>query len=121
MIPILFEARFGRAILFAAAIVLAHSLPVTGQTASPDTGQELVEKLCSGCHAVGVSDRSHHSAAPAFRDVLKRYPAKMLAEALAEGIMTGHPDMPEYSFESEQIAAILAYLERLAENGSGPR
>lgn len=121
MSPIPFRARSARAILFATGIAMVQPFPAAGQPVSPDTGKELVEKLCSGCHAVGVSDRSRHAAAPAFRDVLKRYPARMLAEALAEGIITGHPDMPEYSFEPEQIAAILAYLEGLAENGKVPR
>jgi mono/diheme cytochrome c family protein len=37
----------------------------------------------------------------------------MLEEALAEGIVTGHNEMPEFSFEPEQIASIVAYLQTL--------
>jgi mono/diheme cytochrome c family protein len=36
-----------------------------------------------------------------------------LEEALAEGISTGHPDMPEFIFEPDQIEAILAYIGSL--------
>jgi mono/diheme cytochrome c family protein len=40
-----------------------------------------------------------------------RYPTEALAESLAEGISVGSPDMPEFSFEHDEIAAILAYLK----------
>ena len=45
--------------------------------------------------------------APAFRDLSKRYPIQHLAEALAEGIVTGHSDMPEFTFEPCEIEALL--------------
>ena len=34
--------------------------------------------------------------APPFRDLPKRYPVENLAEALAEGIVTGHPARPRF-------------------------
>ena len=36
-----------------------------------------------------------------------------LAEALAEGISTGHPDMPEFVFEADEVGAIIQYLESI--------
>ena len=36
-----------------------------------------------------------------------------LAEALAEGIMTAHPQMPVFTFTPEQIDDLLAYLDSL--------
>ena len=36
-----------------------------------------------------------------------------LAEALAEGIVSGHPDMPVFVFTPPQIEAFLAYLNSL--------
>jgi cytochrome c len=39
-----------------------------------------------------------------------------LAEALAEGLSVGYPDMPELAFEPDQIAAILAYLKSIQEH-----
>jgi mono/diheme cytochrome c family protein len=41
------------------------------------------------------------------------YPPESLAEALAEGIVSGHPDMPEFVFKPPEIEAIIAYLDSL--------
>ena len=77
-------------------------------------GQALVEKHCASCHAIGTADASPHKQAPPFRDVVTRYPAEHLAEALAEGIQSGHPDMPVFVFEPDDINAFLAFLDSLA-------
>lgn len=78
-----------------------------------ERGSRLVKRNCGMCHATGRSDSSILSKAPAFRDLHKRYPAASLGEALAEGILTGHPTMPEFRFASAQIAEILAYIESI--------
>jgi cytochrome c len=44
---------------------------------------------------------------------MTRYPPENLAEALAEGIVSGHPDMPEYVLSPEEIEAVMAYLHTL--------
>jgi hypothetical protein len=36
-----------------------------------------------------------------------------LEESLAEGIVVGHPDMPEFRFRPEDVAAIISYLESI--------
>jgi cytochrome c len=77
------------------------------------TGQALMQKNCARCHAIGMEDSSHHEDAPPFRVVVTRYPPENLAEALAEGIVSGHPDMPEFVFQPDEIEAILAYLDSL--------
>jgi mono/diheme cytochrome c family protein len=59
--------------------------------------------------------------APPFRDLAKRYPVENLAEALAEGIVTGHPAMPRFTFEPREIDALLAYISSLAPPGAGKR
>ncbi|WP_421914396.1 c-type cytochrome [Mesorhizobium sp.] len=76
-------------------------------------GKALVETNCARCHAVGKTDKSTHPDAPAFRTLSQRYPIADLEEALAEGISTGHPDMPEWVASPEQIDAILAYIQSL--------
>lgn len=60
-----------------------------------------------------MTDLSPHPDAPAFRSLARRYPIETLAEALAEGISTGHPDMPEFVASSAQIEAIIAYIGSL--------
>lgn len=93
--------------------LVVFALPANAQQLA-DKGRDLLERLCSDCHAVTLKDKSRHPAALPFRDVMKRYKAEFLSEALAEGLSTGHPDMPEFSFEPEQIAAIVEYLDGLA-------
>ena len=76
-------------------------------------GKALVGANCARCHAIGATDTSNHPDAPAFRTLSQRYPIDALAEALAEGISTGHPDMPEFVASPQQIDAILAYIGSL--------
>jgi mono/diheme cytochrome c family protein len=78
-----------------------------------EAGRRLVEANCSSCHAVGPTDKSQHPDAPAFRTLSERYPIDSLAEALAEGISTGHPDMPQFVATPSQIDEIIAYLTSL--------
>lgn len=76
-------------------------------------GKGLVEEKCARCHSVGVSDESLHKDAPPFRVLATRWPLEHLEEALAEGIVTGHPDMPVFAFEPDDIDAILEFLHTL--------
>jgi cytochrome c len=76
-------------------------------------GAELLQRDCARCHAVGRSGASPHKEAPAFRTLGKRYPIDSLEEALAEGIVSGHPDMPEFEYAPDQIGDIIAYLKSI--------
>ena|SRR6516165_10321410 len=76
-------------------------------------GEALLGAKCARCHAVLRTGESPHSAAPAFRTLSRRYPIEGLAESLAEGLSVGHSDMPEFVFERDEIAAILAYLNSI--------
>jgi hypothetical protein len=59
----------------------------------------------------GAAGESPFAEAPPFRTLGQRFRIADLEEALAEGIQTGHPAMPEFAFEPEDVAAIIAYLE----------
>jgi mono/diheme cytochrome c family protein len=76
-------------------------------------GQSLADARCASCHATGPTGASPRPPAPAFRDLHRRYPVDQLAESLAEGIVTGHPDMPAFTFDRAEIEAFLAYLGAL--------
>ena len=76
-------------------------------------GERLAQDRCAACHAVGRTDPSPRANAPAFRDLHRRYPVEQLAESLAEGIVTGHPDMPEQAFSPEEVNALITYLRSL--------
>jgi cytochrome c len=79
-------------------------------------GESVLTTNCSRCHAVGRTGNSTQPQAPPFRTLGQRYPIEVLAEALAEGLSSGHPDMPEFRFEIDDVDAILAYLESIQES-----
>ena len=74
-------------------------------------GKSLVTANCSRCHAIGKEGDSPHAEAPAFRTLSNKYPVENLAESLAEGIVSGHPDMPIFVFSPQDVAAIIDYLQ----------
>ena len=76
-------------------------------------GRRLAELHCSRCHAVGNADTGLMEGAPPLRDLKLRYPIEDLAEALAEGMITAHPQMPVFTFSTEEIDDLLAYLDSL--------
>jgi cytochrome c len=80
-----------------------------------DKGEVLVQENCSRCHAIGVEGPSPNADAPPFRTLSSRYPIEDLAESLAEGIVSGHPDMPIFVFGPHDVDAIIAYLESIQE------
>lgn len=94
---------------------VAIVVSVTGALADDlsDRGRSLLQANCSSCHAIGIDGDSPHDEAPPFRAVMKIYGASSLEEALAEGLVTGHPDMPEFTFSAEETAAIVAFLQSL--------
>jgi len=112
----LIGAVLGAAIVVAACA--AETVPSKTGGDSGDaamTGQAMAEAYCSQCHAVGREDRSLHEDAPPFRTLSERFPIRDLEEALAEGIVVGHPDMPVFVFQPNEIDALLDYLETIQE------
>lgn len=77
---------------------------------NPKRGEELLAKNCASCHAIGRTGESSDKLAPPFRTLGQRYPIDSLEEALGEGILTGHPDMPEFKFDAGDVGAIITYL-----------
>jgi cytochrome c len=81
-------------------------------------GEALVQENCSRCHAIGKEGNSTHPEAPPFRTLSSRYPIEDLSESLAEGIVSGHPDMPIFVFSPSDIEAIIDYLQSIQEQPS---
>ncbi len=96
-----------------ASVAEERSTDAALQAKLAETGRAIVKEKCARCHATGLDDKSPHEKAPPFRDVATRYPSENLAEALAEGIVSGHPDMPVFIFEPEEIEGFIAYLDSL--------
>jgi cytochrome c len=83
--------------------------------ASPDEqrGKTFALNNCARCHSIDKVTPSSLKIAPPFRTLHKRYPIETIAEALAEGIVTGHPSMPQFQLDPDQIHDLLAYLKTL--------
>jgi mono/diheme cytochrome c family protein len=76
-------------------------------------GQIIARTHCARCHAIDRVSASPLAIAPPFRTLHKKYPVENLEEALAEGLSTGHPTMPEFRFEADQINDFIAFLRTL--------
>ena len=85
------------------------------ESAAVKRGEALLSRNCARCHATGTAGFSPHPEAPPFRTLSRRYPVEGLAEALAEGLFVGHPDMPQFTFEPRDVGAIISYLKSIQE------
>jgi mono/diheme cytochrome c family protein len=96
---------------FLVAALLSSVTPLAAS--SPQQGKRLALTYCARCHAIDKVSPSPLKIAPPFRTLHERYPVEMLQEALSEGIVTGHPTMPQFSFDADQVGDFLAYLKTL--------
>jgi mono/diheme cytochrome c family protein len=76
-------------------------------------GRTFALANCARCHAVDKVSPSPLAIAPPFRVLHERYPVETLEEALGEGIVTGHPNMPEFKLAPDQVGDFIAYLKTL--------
>ena len=95
------------------ALTFIALTPATAGSPQEQRGKTLALNNCARCHAIDKVSPSPLKIAPPFRTLHKRYPIETLAEALAEGISTGHPTMPAFQLEPDQIGDLLAYLKSL--------
>ncbi len=104
-----------RSVVALTALLLTSSLASAQDVPQVKRGEALLIRNCAMCHAVGRTGASPHAQAPEFRTLSRRYKIEALAEALGEGIISGHPDMPEFRFSAGDVGAVLAYLESIQE------
>lgn len=89
--------------------------PTVARGEDPDvaTGLRIARDACSPCHAIGKTGASPKAEAPVFRELGRKYPVENLEEALAEGVVVGHPQMPEVKMNEREIAAFVAWLKTI--------
>jgi len=102
-------------LVLAAAFVGARPGIGGAESLSPGAqrGLTFIQTHCSRCHAIGKAGESPLAIAPPFRTLHTKYPVESLQEALAEGIVTGHPTMPQFQLDPAQINDVIAYLKWL--------
>ena len=109
-----------RSALYCAALLAASALfsaCYAQSQAAIRHGREIAERLCARCHAIGPEGESPHPAAPPFRMIAAKGHTENLEEALGEGIVVGHPDMPQFQFSPRDVGALIAYLKSLSGKG----
>jgi mono/diheme cytochrome c family protein len=97
-------------IIIACLAVLALIPSAAAAQEQEARGREIAEAACSPCHAIGLQGASPNPQAPVFRELGRKYKVEDLEEALGEGILVGHPAMPQVRMEPQDIEAFLAWL-----------
>jgi mono/diheme cytochrome c family protein len=77
-------------------------------------GEELAERMCAQCHALGSSVDSPHPDAPPFGMLNRRIDLDTFTDRLRAGLVSGHPDMPTVRFSREDARALLLYLRAIS-------
>jgi cytochrome c len=103
--------RFSAA--FILLLALSPGVHAEDRSGQIEVGRDIADRLCARCHAIGAEDEGPDEQAPPLRAFAGKWPLENLEEALAEGITVGHPDMPEFVLDPDEIASFIAYLESL--------
>jgi mono/diheme cytochrome c family protein len=94
-------------------IGLLLTTPALAAPTAEQRGKAFARSNCARCHAIDRVSKSPVEIAPPLRTLHRRYPIDSLGEALAEGISTGHADMPVFELNPDQIHDLLSYLKTL--------
>lgn len=102
-----------KAHLYHVGIALLTMTPALALSPAEQRGKSFALNNCARCHSIDRVTQSPLKIAPPFRTLHLRYPIETLGEALAEGISTGHPTMPQFRLDPDQIHDLLSYLKTL--------
>jgi len=105
------EHRLGLLAVAAATLWLFTGGQLHAQSAQ--RGLIFARANCARCHSIDKVSPSPLKIAPPFRTLHNKYPVESLEEALAEGIITAHQNMPEFRLERDQIGDFIAFLKTL--------
>jgi mono/diheme cytochrome c family protein len=101
-------------IVLCAIVWCANNPAHAQQSPAAQRGLTFVRVHCAQCHAIDRSSESPLVIAPPFRTLHLKYPIESLSWRLTEGIVAGHPTMPQFRLEADQIGDVIAYLKTLA-------
>jgi hypothetical protein len=99
--------------LFALVLMTSSTMAQTALDPSAQRGLTIARTYGARCHSIDRISPSPLKIAPPFRTLHKKYPVEQLEEPLAEGLSTGHPTMPEFRLEVDQINDFIAFLKSL--------
>jgi cytochrome c len=102
------------AVIALGAIALYGGGPALAQQPpAAQRGLTFVRVHCAQCHSIDQVSESPLTIAPAFRTLHLKYPIESLQRPLSEGIIAGHPTMPQFRLDADQVADVIAYLKTL--------
>jgi cytochrome c len=99
--------------LYQVGFALLMLNPALAASPAEQRGETFALNNCARCHSIDRASQSPLKIAPPFRTLHLRYPVETLSEALAEGIETGHPTMPAFQLDPDQINDLMSYLKTL--------
>ena len=102
-----------RSVLRQTFVTVMLMTPALAASPADQRGKTYALTNCARCHSIDRVTESPLKIAPPFRTLHKRYPIESLGEALAEGIETGHPTMPAFQLQPDQIHDLLSFLKTL--------
>jgi cytochrome c len=102
-----------RSVLRQTFVTVIVMTPALATSPAEQRGKTYAITNCARCHSIDRVTESPLKIAPPFRTLHKRYPIESLGEALAEGIETGHPTMPAFQLQPDQIHDLLSFLKTL--------
>jgi cytochrome c len=76
-------------------------------------GRTILQDFCARCHSIRKAGDSPQKTAPPFRTLGRSFDMDQFAQDLRRGILSGHPDMPEYKFSEDDARAVTAYLRSI--------
>ena len=106
-------SRIHRAVLLLIIAGLPGTANAEAALPAAQRGLVFVRVHCAQCHAIDKLSPSPLAAAPPFRTLHRKYPVENLQEALAEGIVTGHPSMPEFRLDLGQVNDVITFFKTL--------
>ncbi len=100
-----------KAYLYQLSFALLMITPALALSPAEQRGKTFALTNCARCHSIDRVTESPLKIAPPFRTLHLRYLVETLGEAFAEGIYTGHPTMPTFQLDPDQIHDLLSYLK----------
>ncbi|MFZ5673302.1 MAG: c-type cytochrome [Pseudomonadota bacterium] len=105
-----------RSVLRLAPFLVPLTMSLAGAVSAGETeerGRVIAEANCARCHNIAAAGDSPFPPAPPFRIIARMYRASDLEEAFVEGIVVGHPAMPEFTMTATQAAALSTFIDSL--------
>ena len=96
--------------LIMAGIALIMIAASAARAQDAETGKDLAERWCRGCHVVGPASGGSDEAPP-FRQIAPK--AASDPDKLRAWLVNPHPPMPDPGLTTRQIEDIIAYIRSL--------